>query len=147
MCRCVFILGLMRTLENARLPCQSPISFGNGTHVGMYAYMGLSCCWMRTPNHTLLAVWISFVVCKLYTRGHVRTCSGVSMYRGFDSPRLKNTRFFFFLSCLFSVSFGRHNRDMDRKLNLNSSASGGNTGYLEELARQPTVRCWGYGSG
>ena len=94
MCRCVFILGLMRTLENARLPCQSSISFGNGTHVG--TYMGLSCCSMRTPNHTLLAVWISIVVCKLYTRGHVRTCSGVSMYRGFDSPILKNTRFFVF---------------------------------------------------
>ncbi|CAN0318649.1 unnamed protein product, partial [Hapterophycus canaliculatus] len=31
-------------------------------------------------------------------------------------------------------------KDMDRKLNLNSSASGGNTGYLEELGRQPTVR-------
>lgn len=31
------------------------------------------------------------------------------------------------------------NRDMDRKLNLTCSASGGNTGYLEELGRQPTV--------
>lgn len=28
---------------------------------------------------------------------------------------------------------------MDRKLHLNSTASGGNTGYLEELGRQPTV--------
>ncbi|CAM9931880.1 unnamed protein product, partial [Pylaiella littoralis] len=27
----------------------------------------------------------------------------------------------------------------DRKLNLNCSASGGNTGYPEELGRQPTV--------
>ncbi|CAM9192574.1 unnamed protein product [Ascophyllum nodosum] len=30
-------------------------------------------------------------------------------------------------------------KDMDRKLNLMSTASGGNTGYLEELGRQPTV--------
>ncbi|CAM9932887.1 unnamed protein product [Pylaiella littoralis] len=30
-------------------------------------------------------------------------------------------------------------KDMDRKLNLDCSASGGNTGYLEELGRQPTV--------
>lgn len=28
---------------------------------------------------------------------------------------------------------------MDRKLNLMSNASGGNTGFLEELGRQPTV--------
>ncbi|CAN0009729.1 unnamed protein product, partial [Ectocarpus sp. 12 AP-2014] len=34
---------------------------------------------------------------------------------------------------------GFEERDMDRKLHLNSTASGGNTGYLEELGRQPTV--------
>lgn len=36
---------------------------------------------------------------------------------------------------------------MDRKLNLMSNASGGNTGYLEELGRQPTVRGRGMEAG
>eukprot|EP00904_Undaria_pinnatifida_P004984 jgi/Undpi1/1615/HiC_scaffold_11.g05005.m1 len=37
------------------------------------------------------------------------------------------------------IFHGFEAKDMDRKLNLMSNASGGNTGYLEELGRQPTV--------